>query len=272
MADKLVDLSGSRRTRTQTRSRVKTTSLVAVLTGAGAMLALTAFGFAWDFKNGRIQGFADPAFMDRLSGHILLQVEESGEAWYVSPVRNDWRFFLGRPTDAFQIMREHGIGISNADLAKIPVAEDSLPTIGGSIPADNASGDGDVVLRERLSGHILLQIEASGEAWYVWPETNERYYLGRPEHAFAIMRERSIGITNLDLLRVPIHSESGDPNDVLPADSDRSAVDRETPKGLDAAGGSDDPVGGILPQRGQENLDGAGILGNEASSSEQTNR
>jgi hypothetical protein len=43
-----------------------------------------------------------------------LQVEKNGEAWYINP--NDLkRYFLGRPTDAFNIMRTLGLGISNAN-------------------------------------------------------------------------------------------------------------------------------------------------------------
>ncbi|MDD4412584.1 MAG: hypothetical protein PHR00_02980 [Patescibacteria group bacterium] len=56
------------------------------------------------------------------SGKILLQVESNGEAWYVYPTDKK-RYYLGRPADAFFIMRELGLGISNADLATIPIVE-----------------------------------------------------------------------------------------------------------------------------------------------------
>lgn len=60
----------------------------------------------------------------RLSGQILLQVEENGEAWYVSPKDNK-RYFLGRPIDAFQVMKNLGQGISNIDIVKIDQKIDS---------------------------------------------------------------------------------------------------------------------------------------------------
>ena len=65
----------------------------------------------------------------RLSGKILLQVEENGEAWYINPV-NQERYFLGRPNDAFELMRKLGLGIANKDLEQIPIATDSpaVPT------------------------------------------------------------------------------------------------------------------------------------------------
>lgn len=55
----------------------------------------------------------------KLKGFILLQVESHGEAWYVNPA-DEKRYYLGRPTDAFNLMRALGIGITNNDLAKIP--------------------------------------------------------------------------------------------------------------------------------------------------------
>ena len=69
--------------------------------------------------------FVFASLSERLSGRILLQVEEKGEAWYVFPSDNK-RYFLGRPEDAFDLMRNLGIGISNENLAKIPVALSNL--------------------------------------------------------------------------------------------------------------------------------------------------
>ena len=65
---------------------------------------------------------AASALAARLAGMILLQVEEKGEAWYVNP-KNKQRYYLGRPADAFAIMRSLGLGITNADLSQIAVAK-----------------------------------------------------------------------------------------------------------------------------------------------------
>ncbi len=59
-------------------------------------------------------------FPERLSGLILLDVENNGEAYYIYPGDRK-KYYLGRPADAFRIMRELGRGITNADLANIPV-------------------------------------------------------------------------------------------------------------------------------------------------------
>lgn len=122
----------------------------------------------------------------KLKGRILLDVEQKGEAWYVNPT-NEERYFLGRPADAFAIMRKLGLGITNADLDKIPTSDE----------------EGESALAVKLAGRILLQVELKGEAWYVHPVTFKRYFLARPADAFRVMRELSLGITHDNLLRVP---------------------------------------------------------------------
>ncbi|MFH1822724.1 MAG: hypothetical protein ABH830_03410, partial [Patescibacteria group bacterium] len=42
-------------------------------------------------------------------------------------------------------------------------------------------------------GYILLQVEDNGEAWYVYPTTGKRYYLGRPQDAFNLMKKLGLG-------------------------------------------------------------------------------
>ncbi len=126
---------------------------------------------------------------ERVSGYVLLDVENNGEAWYVSPPTLE-RYYLGRPADAFSIMRALGLGITDEDLANIPTESDTFT--------------GDLALRERLSGRILLQVEEHGEAWYVYPGSLKRYYLGRPDDAFALMQELGLGITQTDLAQIPI--------------------------------------------------------------------
>lgn len=126
---------------------------------------------------------------ERTKGQILLDVERNGEAWYVDPA-SATRTYLGRPDDAFRIMREHSVGITNADLARIPVVGEQ--------------GVGDQAMRDRTAGRILLQVERNGEAWYVDPVAKVRHYLGRPADAFRIMSEFGTGITSENLVRIPV--------------------------------------------------------------------
>ena len=116
---------------------------------------------------------------ERLSGRILLQVEDKGQAWYVNPLELK-RYYLGRPDDAFALMRELGLGISETDYV----------AFAGVSP-------------RRLSGRILLRVEAKGQAYYVSPLDLRLRYLGRPDDAFALMRELGLGISNSDLGLIP---------------------------------------------------------------------
>ena len=116
-----------------------------------------------------------------LDGRILLQVQDKGQAWYVNPL-NSSRYYLGRPDDAFNLIRSLGLGVSNQDLASF---QNSAP--------------------RRLAGRILLQVQDKGQAYYVAPLDLKLYYLGRPADAFNLMRSQGLGITNLDLSKIPVY-------------------------------------------------------------------
>ena len=114
----------------------------------------------------------------RLKGNILLQVESSGEAYYVYP-ENSNRYYLGRPADAFSVMRELGLGATHQFINSYTIYPD------------------------HVLGKILIDIEQNGEAYYIYPKDKKAYYLGRPADAFRIMRELGLGITNSDLSKIP---------------------------------------------------------------------
>jgi hypothetical protein len=57
---------------------------------------------------------------NKLKGNILLKVQDAGKAYYVDPV-NMKMYYLGRPSDAFTVMRQQGVGITNSNLKKIPI-------------------------------------------------------------------------------------------------------------------------------------------------------
>ena len=62
----------------------------------------------------------DKTLTKKMSGMILLQVENHGEAWYVNPADGK-RYFVKDGNAAYQIMQKFGVGISNGDLSKIPI-------------------------------------------------------------------------------------------------------------------------------------------------------
>jgi hypothetical protein len=61
----------------------------------------------------------------------------------------------------------------------------------------------DSALQTRLKGSILLQVEEHGEAWYVNPNDNLRYYMANGAIAYEMMRFFSLGITDADLATIP---------------------------------------------------------------------
>jgi len=73
-------------------------------------------------KHSELTNYLNSKFPSRLSGKILLDVEQNGEAYYVNP--NDLKgYYLNRPADAFKVMRELGLGITNLDIRKIDIGE-----------------------------------------------------------------------------------------------------------------------------------------------------
>jgi hypothetical protein len=190
-------------------------------------------------------------FSSSLSGKILLQVQAKGEAWYVNPNDNK-RYYLGRPNDAFALMRALGVGITNDNLNKIQIGDGNLA---GAVDADGdglsdaledslgtdknkADTDGDSYNDKteilngydpfgagRLSldnefariqkGKIFLQVQKNGEAWYVNPNDNKRYFLGWPQDAFNLMQKFGLGVTNGDLDKIPL-SQTADLAPALP--------------------------------------------------------
>lgn len=122
-----------------------------------------------------------------MSGRILLDVESKGEAWYVDPIGLE-RHYLGRPTDAFNVMRTLALGVSEKDFQKIAQA--------------NTAVTGDRIFAKKLAGRIILRVERSGESWYVNPVNLKKYYLGRPSDAFSVMRQLGLGISRANLATI----------------------------------------------------------------------
>ena len=68
----------------------------------------------------------DQALINRLQGQILLQVESRGEAWYLDPM-SQRRVHVQDGFEAMEVLREFGLGITNDNLARIPVGTFNMP-------------------------------------------------------------------------------------------------------------------------------------------------
>ena len=123
----------------------------------------------------------------KLSGRFLLQVQSAGQAWYVNPADGQ-RYYLGRPTDAFYIMRQLGLGISEADFNKLKL---------------------DRNLKDRVKGKIILRVQSKGEAYYINPTNWQTYYLGRPGDAFNLIHQLGLGISEQDIIKISIGYKPG---------------------------------------------------------------
>ena len=119
-----------------------------------------------------------PYSISKFKGYIFLAVEKNGEAYYYYPV-NSKAYYLGRPADAFNVMRTLGLGATHDFIANTTYFPSSVV------------------------GKILLDVETHGEAYYIYPKDRKKYYLGRPEDAFRVMRELGLGISNANLGLVP---------------------------------------------------------------------
>jgi hypothetical protein len=209
---------------------------------AGVSLASTVL-----FASSGLASAATPA---AVKGKILLQVEEHGEAWYVTPDTGE-RFYLKNGEGAYAALRNFGLGITNADIWKIPVANYHAPgdndftgdtdkdgfddnmeqALGTDVNKADTDGDGysdsveyasgnspfgsskipvDSGLVNRLKGKIVLQVEGRGEAWYINPADGKRYYMANGDVAYSMMRYMSLGITNANLSPIPVYSKDFD--------------------------------------------------------------
>lgn len=124
----------------------------------------------------------DNNLSNKLKGKILLQVESTGEAWYVNP-KNSKKYYMADGGEAYNIMRDLGVGITNKDLEKIK---------------------GDKTFAKKQSGKIFLQVETNGEAYYI-DFNGVAHYLKDGAAAYTIMRELGLGITNNDIRKIDIN-------------------------------------------------------------------
>jgi hypothetical protein len=137
--------------------------------------------------------------------------------------------------NVFNLLVQLGVGLSNDELMKIPVADFNLDSgtdtdgdglsdlvevaLGTNPNNPDTDGDGYTDKAEILAGYnplregrlsidlnyannqkgkILLQVEGNNEAWYVSPSDGKRYFLGRPMEVTANL-EGNTATENQDL-------------------------------------------------------------------------
>lgn len=115
-----------------------------------------------------------------LSGRIVLQVQDKGQAWYIFPPNNQ-RYFLKNKDEAFQKLIQLGVGISNRDFANLS----------NKIPS-------------KLLGRVLIKVEDRGQAFYLDPENKTLFSLKNSDDVLKLIKTRGLGIKNADLEKIEI--------------------------------------------------------------------
>lgn len=223
-------------------------------------IMLVAASAALIYAGGSV--IAENTIASKVKGKIVLQVEDNGEAWYINP-DNLKKYYLGRPDDAFDLMKKLSLGITNQDLAKIPVGliednntdtdgdglNDDLEKALGTDPdkkdTDSDSYDDKTELEKDYdpngngklkydssfiktnAGKIFLQVESNGSAWYVNPTDNKRYFLNRPADAFSIMKGLGLGIKSSDLATISTYYDQTDNQTVQDQEASSTSTDKE---------------------------------------------
>ena len=126
----------------------------------------------------------DMKLSKRVAGKLLLQVEARGAIWYVDTT--EYNRYSVTWANALPLFRKLSLGITDADLAKIPVA--------GSNQAGNTA------MRNRLKGKLLLQVQQGGNIWYV--DHNGYRHSVTWNNLLPLFQSLALGITNDNLYKI----------------------------------------------------------------------
>ena len=141
-------------------------------------LLITTAGFLFLLSGLNVQAATN------LSGRILLQVQDSGQAWYVSPTNNQ-RYLLSSSDDSFKSLIKLGLGVSNKNFLAF---QKSAPT--------------------KLLGRILIKVEDKGKAYYLNPTDKKLYPLEQASDLANIIKKFGLGITNTNLSKIKVASST----------------------------------------------------------------
>ena len=130
----------------------------------------------------------DMKLAKRLTGRLLLRVERGGEIWYVDT--KEYKRYQVTFANALFVFQKLSLGITDANLAKIPV--------------NGSSETGNVALRNRLKGKLLLQVQKGGAIWYV--DTKGYRHSVTWANLMDLFRKLALGITNANLDKIPAGS------------------------------------------------------------------
>ncbi len=120
----------------------------------------------------------------RVKGRLLLQVEQGGAIWYVDT--KEFKRYSVTWANALPLFKKLSLGITDADLAKIPIA--------------NSGQTGNISMRNRLKGKLLLQVQQGGAIWYV--DQNGYRHSVTWNNLMDLFKKLALGITNENLYKI----------------------------------------------------------------------
>lgn len=143
--------------------------------------------------------FRASAATSNFEGNTLLDVERHGEAYYIFQGK---KYYLGGPSDAFEIMRKSSLGISEDNFHQ---GFKQINDIWEIYRVINQK------LYPYIEGRIIIRPHAHGEAYYVTPSltAGNGYsveYLGRPADAFRVLTKNAIGVSSRIIDSIPMGS------------------------------------------------------------------
>jgi len=161
--------------------------------GAAAYDIMRSYGLGISENDYAKLAAGNAALRARVNGLIVLRVQVHGEAYYLCP-RTGVFSYIKDGTAAYGVMRQCGLGISNSDLAQIPIAgvsseppandqrltTNDQPNISGCsiFPADNPWNQD--ISKLPVSANSAAYINSIGSAKGLHPDFGENEQYGIP--------------------------------------------------------------------------------------------
>lgn len=125
----------------------------------------------------------DEELYSRLKGKILLQVESRGEAWWLNP-DDKKRYFLGRPSDTWQMIQDKGTKIAGDELVQSLYFDKSFSSI--------------------MAGRFIINEDDIKDVYYVLPGDLRGIKLNSPQGAWQVIKEQGLGVSNEDIRKIQV--------------------------------------------------------------------
>lgn len=130
----------------------------------------------------------DTALTKKLSGRLLLQIENKGYVWYVNP-KNGERYYVNA-TNALNVWRALAVGITEKNL-------NLMPTKAGTKVSNQN-------LVNSLKGKFVLRVQASGKISYI--DVNGLRHDVDASSIMKILTSLSLGISNQNIRKIAVGS------------------------------------------------------------------